>query len=324
MSTLEDVARRAGVSKSTVSRALSRPNLVNEATLKRVQLSAQALDYLTSRPARRPKLGALAIIAPGLQLPFFATILSAAQAEAAARHFPLLIGDSQLEGDPATERELAQAFATRADGIVLSSTRLPDEEIADLAKRVPVVVINREVEGVPSILLTPERGVAEAAAHLHQLGHRNILHMTASMARLSMRLRAEALANAAAELGLEVTQIGPFAPRFEAGVDAAELVISSGCTAVIAVNDLVALGLMVRASELGVKIGQDLSVIGFDNIWMHRLVNPGLTTVASLTDRAGRMAVRTLLDRIDGREVPPVTLLPSSLLVRSSTGTVPK
>lgn len=318
MPTLEEVARHAGVSKSTVSRAFGRPDLVNQATLKRIRDAAEVLSYIGPRQTRNVRHGVLAAIVPGIGLPFFSSLLDAAQAEATANQLPLLIGDAKEEGGP--ERDLLEAFSTRVDGIVLASSRLSDEEIRAHAEVCPIVVVNRQVDGVPGVLVTSQEGMEDAVTHLYELGHRDILYMRGAPARLASRVRSEAFEHSASQLGIRVTEIGPFAPRFEAGFNAAEMVIGSGATAVIAWNDLVALGLMVRATELGVRIGQDLSVVGFDDIWLHTLVAPALTTVAAPVGRAGAMAVRTLLDRIAGRDVPPVTLLPSSLVVRSSTG----
>jgi DNA-binding LacI/PurR family transcriptional regulator len=321
MATIDEVASRAAVSKSTVSRAFSRPGAVNAATRARVLEAAGQIGYQPRNVApvvARPRTGNIGVVLPEVGHPYFQPLLQAVQHEAVTHQSPLFVGAG--ENDPQTEAEVARALARHVDGLLLVSSRMEDSDILSIAAEIPLVVVNREIPGISGVVLASGEGMRQAVEHLVALGHRRIAYLAGPPRFMASVERVEALHAAVAELNVEVTELGPFQPSFAAGQRATDLVVSTGCTAVIAFNDLLALGLMARAAELDITVGRDLSVIGFDGLWLAATSVPPLTTVAAPTAEAGTFAARELFKAIAGRSEESHRRLPADLVVRSSTG----
>jgi len=158
--------------------------------------------------------------------------------------------------------------------------------------------------------------------HLAALGHIRIAFVSGPRHSWSNQQRRSGLRAAARTHSCEVLTIGPVAPQFDSGLEAAERVLSTGATAVLAYNDLVAVGILSRLAELKITVPGGLSVIGFDDIPLAAMVTPPLTTVAAPTVLAGQTAVQALLDRLEHRRQPltgEVRTLPATLVVRGST-----
>jgi DNA-binding LacI/PurR family transcriptional regulator len=158
--------------------------------------------------------------------------------------------------------------------------------------------------------------------YLASLGHTRAAFVSGPRHSWSNQQRHKGLRAAIRAYGIEVDTIGPVAPQFESGLTAAEQVIEAGVTAVLAYNDLVAVGILSRLAQLGVKVPDELSVVGFDDIPLAAMVTPPLTTVALPTTLAGQAAVDLLLDRLqDGGQstAPDVRKLPARLVIRGST-----
>ena len=280
MTTIADVAVRAGVSKATASRAFSRPESVRPTTRERVLGVARELGYTPSRVARSLSTGRsshVGLVVPDISNPFFPPMIKAVQAEAGRREHALFVADT----DEHTEDEvgLVRSMAAQVDGLVLASPRMSDLELLDVLARVPVVLINRVVPGVPAVLVSSDHGVTQAVEHLQALGHRSVVYLSGPTESASEAERRAALLRSAERVGLEVLPLGPFDPRFSAGVRAADLVLATGAQAVLAYNDLIALGLMQQLAARGLTVGVDVSVIGFDDIWLAPVLTPALTRV---------------------------------------------
>jgi DNA-binding LacI/PurR family transcriptional regulator len=321
MATIDEVASQAAVSKSTVSRAFSRPAAVNAATRARVLKVASQVGYqprnVVPGPTRR-RTGNVGVVVPEVGHPYIQPLLKAVQHEAVTHQSPLFMAAG--ENDPDTEAEVARAMAAHVDGLLLVSSRMEEADIAAIAAEIPLVVVNREIPGISGIMLASGEGMGQAVEHLVALGHRRIAYLAGPPRFLASVERVEALRAAVAQLNVEVIELGPFQPSFAAGQRATDLVISTGSTAVIAFNDLLALGLMSRAAELDITVGRDLSVIGFDGLWLAAASAPPLTTVAAPIGEAGTFAARELFKAIAGRSTEFHRRLPSDLVVRSSTG----
>jgi DNA-binding LacI/PurR family transcriptional regulator len=321
MATIDEVAAQADVSKSTVSRAFGRPGTVNAATRARVLEVAGQIGYqprTVASVAARRRTGNIGVIVPDVGHPYFQPLLKAVQHEAVTQQSPLFMGAG--ENDPQTEAEIARAMARHVDGLLLVSSRMDESDIIALAGEIPVVVVNREIAGISGVVLASGEGMVQAVEHLVALGHRRIAYLAGPPRFLSSVERLDALRAAVKQHKVEVVELGPFQPSFESGLRATDLVISTGCTAVIAFNDLTALGLMARAAELGVAVGRDLSVIGFDGLWLAAASNPPLTTVAAPVSEAGTFAARELFKALAGQAAECHRKLPADLIVRSSTG----
>ncbi|MBQ0895736.1 LacI family DNA-binding transcriptional regulator [Micromonospora sp. U56] len=321
--TIREVAREAGVSPSTVSRALSMPGLVNPVTRERVLRAAQRLGYEPNRAARgliTGRTGNLGLIVPDLANPFFPSLVKGVQARAREADYAVFLADT--DEDPAAESHLVRVLAKQVDGLILCSPRAREEDILALAGTTTLVMVNRRFGKVPSVVFDNSDGIRQAVAHLQALGHRRVAWVGGPRTSWSNRERVRALRSATAAAGMELLVVGQFPPQFEGGIAAADLIIASGVTSVVAYNDVMALGLLGRLRDRGVHVPQDFSVIGIDDIQMSGMSSPTLTTVSLTKEQAGRAAVDlllSLLEQPDGvRNVRRE--LPTQLRVRGSTG----
>ncbi len=322
---IRDVAREANVSPATVSRAFAEPGLVREETLVRVLAVAEELRYRPSRAARSlttGRTGNIGVVVPDLGNPFFPAVLKGAQARAREANYSVFLADS--EENPRLEMELVREMARQVDGVVICSSRLSEPQLQQLRRDTTLVLLNRRVAGTSGVLLDSARGMRQAVEHLAALGHRRIGFLAGPVHSWSNRERRRGLRAGARSHGLDAIELGSFAPTFEAGQHAADLVLARDLTAVIAYNDLMALGVLSRLADRGVVVPDEVSVVGFDNIPMAGMANPHLTTVALPLEPSGRVAIELLLEQLahPGASVHE-EMLGAQLIVRASTGPVP-
>lgn len=321
--TIKDVARAAGVSASTASRALASPELVRPATRDRVQRAADELGYQPNRAARGLITGRtsnLGLIVPDLGNPFFPGVVKGMQARARESDYAVFLADT--DEDPSVESDLVRALSKQVDGIVLCSPRMSEDELRSVVGQTPLVLLARRVGRIPSMSIDNVGGMRQAVAHLTALGHRRIAYVAGPRSSYSNRERLRGLRAVTADAEVELVEIGNFIPQFEGGVAAADLVLASGATAVIGYNDMVALGLLSRCSGRGVDVPGGLSVIGCDDISLAGMCNPPLTTVALPKQQLGRAGVDLLLQVMD--DPAPTSShrreMATHLMVRASTG----
>ncbi|TDD87509.1 LacI family transcriptional regulator [Actinomadura darangshiensis] len=310
--TIRDVAHACGVHVSTVSRTFSAPHMVNAETRTRVLATAEELGYRPNRAARSlttGRTGNLGLIVADLANPFFPPLIKAAQAAARGQDYHLFVADT--DEDPVEEQDLVLAFSKQVDGIVLCSPRLSNKALEKLAESIPFVLVNRRLRGVPTVVMDVAHGARTAMGHLAGLGHRRVALVSGPSGSWTSGEMRQAVTNTP---GLETHVIGPNAPTEEGGVGAAGQVAAAGVTGVLAYNDLVAIGLIEGLEELGVRVPDDVSVIGIDDSVTGRLHRPKLTTVAMPTADAGRMAVDLLI-----KSMSAATVLETHLVVREST-----
>ncbi len=323
--TIRDVARRAQVSVATVSRALSSPHQVNRLTRERVLAVAAELGYRPSPAARSlitGKTGNIGIVVPDLGNPFFTDVLKSVQARARQTGYGVLVGDS--DEDPGTEEELVQTMAKQVDGVLLCSPGIKDAQISQLATVTSLALLNRRVRGIRATLMDSAGGMRHVVEHLAALGHRRCAYLNGPRSSWSNRERRRGLRTAARQHGVEIVELGPFAPRHDGGVRAADLAVAADVTAVIAYNDIMALGVLSRLRDRGIDVPGDLSVTGFDDLVYAALCAPPLTTVAMPLEAAGRAAVDQLLSQFaEGGAAVTQLELPTRLIVRSTTTTPP-
>lgn len=324
--TIRDVARAAGVSQATVSRALSMPELVRPATRVRVEAAARELGYRPNRAARgliTGRTGNLGLIVPDLSNPFFAAVVKGVQAAARAADHSVFIADTDEE--PGVEADLLRALAKQVDGLILCSPRAPDDELASVGTDTTVVLMNRESGERPSVTVDNADGMRQALEHLAALGHRRVAFVAGPRTSWSNAQREEGLRRTAEAGGIDLVHLGHFPPQFEGGVAAADLAVASGATAVIGYNDLVALGLLSRFGVRGIPVPDTMSVLGCDDIAMSAMSHPALTTVSVPKRAAGRATVGLLLSLLDaGPEAGSMhRQLPTQLIVRGTTGVAP-
>jgi LacI family repressor for deo operon, udp, cdd, tsx, nupC, and nupG len=224
------------------------------------------------------------------------------------------------------EASTVEQLRKSADGIIIAASRLSDDALLGAAAKTPLVTVNRDVPGVPAVLIDTPSATSQALDHLVSLGHTRIAYMAGPVSSLSSSRRWTALSEAAAERGAEVLRLGPFAPTTQSGAAAADAAVHNGVTACIAFNDLIAIGMLQRLRERGIRVPQDMSIVGCDDIFGADFCNPSLTTMASPIEQAGRVAVSMLLAQLSPLDVGGTrnrSMIPTHLPVRGSTGPAP-
>jgi DNA-binding LacI/PurR family transcriptional regulator len=322
--TIHDVAAAAGASISTVSRSFHMPELVRPQTRERVLEIAAGLGYVPNRAARgliTGRTGNIGLIVPDIANPFFPALVKAAQARARAKDYAVFLADTSE--DPEVEAQLIRAMAKQVDGVIASSSRMTEAKLREAAALTSLVLVNRRLSGVPAVSMDMAGGIRQAVEHLHALGHRRCVYLAGPRPSWSNRQRQKALKAIAERLAIEVTVLGPFDPGYEAGLRAADQALAEGPTAIVAYNDLIALGVMARLADRGVGVPADVSVVGFDDIQMAAMASPPLTTVWAPTAAAGETAVDLLLGPGAGNG-SQFRELRTELRVRSSTGPPPE
>jgi LacI family transcriptional regulator len=318
--TIHDVARRAQVSPSTVSRALSASHLVRVSTRDRVLAAAKELGYQPNPAARSlitGRTGNIGIIVPDLNNPFYTGVLRGVQSRARQSGYAVFFADG--EEDPVAEESLVRTMARQVDGIVMCAPFASDTQLRALAGVTSLALLNRRLRDVPAVLMDSASGMRQVVDHLAALGHRRCAYLNGPNNAWSNRERRRGLRTAAARAKLDVIEFGPFEPKFEGGVQAADLALADGVTAIIAYNDLMALGVLSRLADRGVAVPHEMSVVGFDNLLYTAVCAPPLTTVAMPMEAGGRVAVDLLLAGAhDG--AGPYRELSTNLIVRATTG----
>ncbi|QNI37356.1 LacI family DNA-binding transcriptional regulator [Edaphobacter albus] len=319
--TISDVAKVAGVSTSTVSRAFSRPEMLREDTVAQVRSVATQLGYLPNPMARAlstGRQGNIAIIVPDIANPFFPPLLRAAQATADAAGFSVFLGDSYE--DPARELRLVNKLVMQVEGFILASSRLQNKRILELAQRQPVVLINRDTAGLPRVLIDPVVGIDAAVAHLASLGHKGLVYVSGPAASWSDQQRHLAVDQASARHKIRIRSVHARHPSFEAGKEITDSILKLNVTAAITFDDFVAHGVLAGLAERGVTVPQDFSVIGCDDV-LGASTYPALTSVSARCDEAGRMAADLLLGVFQTRKLGDVRcVLDTWLVIRGTTG----
>ncbi|MFF1894304.1 LacI family DNA-binding transcriptional regulator [Streptomyces sp. NPDC058206] len=320
--TIRDVAQAAGVHVSTVSRAFSASHLVKRETRERVLAIAAELGYQPNETARALTTGRtrnLGLIVSDIANPFFPPLIKAAQAYARVRGYQVFVADT--DEDAAVEEELIQTLARQVDGVILVSPRLANDVIGRLGGELHFVLVNRSVAGLSAVLMDVANGAALAVDHLAGLGHEHLALVCGPRGSWTSAQMRRAAGKAAADQGVRLDVLGPNPPTEHGGIAATPAVLGTGATAVIAYNDLVAIGLIEGLDDRSVRVPRDISVIGVDDTVAGRLNRPRLTTVAMPTAAAGRTAVDLLIQALEtsGEPATAQTMLATSLVVRDST-----
>jgi DNA-binding LacI/PurR family transcriptional regulator len=324
--TITDIAALTGVATSTVSRALNNPGRVSAGTRERIQAAARELGYVPNIQARAltsGRTGTIALLVSDVTNPFYFGIIRGTQQELKAAGYAQLLIDT--ENSPELEVDMLHRMRRSLDGAILAASRLSDRALAELATTVPLVTINRNVKGVPTVVIDTPAGISQAAEHLISLGHRRLAYVAGPANSWPNAARWQAMRSVAKRRGLQVTRVGPFPRGLPSGAPAADAVLNTGATACVVFNDLIAIGMLTRLRERGVRVPGGLSVVGCDDIFGADFCHPPLTTVTAPIERAGRVAVSMLLSRLDSRVAPPArraVLLPTHLTIRESTGPV--
>jgi LacI family transcriptional regulator len=325
VTTLYDVAQQLGISKATVSRAFSRPEAVREETRELILDTARKLGYVPSRTARSlatGRHGQIGLFVPDIANPVHPLTVKAAQAIARRHEMTVLLADRDAESS--SDRQAVAALGRQADGMILFQPHMTDDELRQIAARIPIVLVNRIVEGIPALVASAREAMGEVAVHLAELGHRKVAYIGVDQDTLSARERHDGLVEALENQNLDLMELPCRPPQLAGGQAAVEDLMKSSATAVVCFNDLIALGLVGVLHAIDPVRAAATSVIGYDDIWAVQVIQPPLTTVhLPVTDITGR-AMDLLLAMIAGEDVPTDPIrVPCHLVVRGSTKPTP-
>jgi LacI family transcriptional regulator, repressor for deo operon, udp, cdd, tsx, nupC, and nupG len=332
-SRLRDVAERAGVSIRTVSNVVNGYAPVADDTRRRVEEAVAALRYqpnLLARNLKRGRSGILALVVPELDVPYFAELARAVIAQARLHGYTVVV--DQTDGEPERERELIMANARGAlfDGVILSPMSLSQGELAERDSLMPLVLLGERsvTGGFDHVAIDNVTAAREATAHLFDLGHERVAAIgdqpyetgdTAQLRTAGFRLAHEQAGKSVDESLI----VGCTRFHRQDGADAMAtlLALPEPPTAVFCYNDLLALGAMRALLSRGLRVPEDVAVIGFDNIEDGRFATPSLSTVAPAKQQIAELAVDRLVARLgaDADEPPSELWAEHRIEAREST-----
>ena len=315
-----EVARAAKVSQSTVSLVLSgrAEGRVSAATQDRVRRIARELGYRPHAAARSLRLGRsglVLLVVSKVQNPFCAKVLDGAEQAAYENECSVVLGSNR-------HRTMITGAAGAVDGVMVCAKSPPD--LGEELRRLPTVVLDSTARrGMPTVRLDVGDGMATAARRLIQFGHRRIGYLRALQRTSTFKSRWSAFRRSTAEL--ETTVVSADVTIAAAEAASHRLLTASGPrpTAIICDDDVQAAGVYRTALRLGVRIPEDLSVIGFGDTEVSRALYPALTTVELSGEELGRAGLVMLLDMLGGRQRTRRTVLPAKLTERESVGPPP-
>jgi LacI family repressor for deo operon, udp, cdd, tsx, nupC, and nupG len=328
---IKDIAERAGVSVATVSRALSGSSLVTDETRKRIHELARELNYrpnVSARNLRTRRSMSVLLVVRDVGNPFYLEILKGVEATARAAGYAVLMGNT--ENDPDREVEYFNMLRDgHADGMILMTGKLPEPQPGESAavSHLPIVVALEMIEtaGFPHVQIDNSAAAREAVEHLIALGHRRIAHVAGPLPEVMAMHRRDGYRAAMAAAGLPIPEgyevRGDYLLESGEACVAELFALPEPPTAIFAANDEMAYGAIHALRRLGCDVPGDVSVVGFDDLYLSKAFYPPLTTVSQPRADIGRTAMSQLLNVLSDGDVAaePAIVLPTTLNIRGST-----
>lgn len=319
---MREVAEAAGVSVATVSRVINRSRTVNAEAERAVEQAVEELGYRPNHLAsalRRQRTRSVAMVVPHIANPYFPRVVQAVERALAADDHQLLLADSH--DDPRVERERVHALLDRrVDGLVLVPSHEHDSRDLLAEIDVPYVLLDRMVSDVvcDCVVSDDEGGIRAAVQHVRARGRTRLAYVGATPDTSTARTRLETFRREAG--GDAPALLGDF--TLDWGREAARRLLATGLPdAVVASNDLAAIGVALELRAAGVALPGQVAITGYDDIGFAEVSYPALTTIRQPADELGEAAVALLLERIRGHDGPARTVrLSPQLVVRDSTG----
>ncbi|MCY1316589.1 LacI family DNA-binding transcriptional regulator [Sinorhizobium sp. NFACC03] len=328
---IKDIAERAGVSVATVSRALSGSSLVTDETRKRIHELARELNYrpnVSARNLRTRRSMSVLLVVRDVGNPFYLEILKGVEATARAAGYAVLMGNT--ENDPDREVEYFNMLRDgHADGMILMTGKLPEPQPGESAavSHLPIVVALEMIEtaGFPHVQIDNSAAARSAVEHLIALGHRRIAHIAGPLPEVMAMHRRDGYRAAMAAAGLPIPEgyevRGDYLLESGEACATALFDLAEPPSAIFVANDEMAYGAIHALRRLGLDVPGDVSVVGFDDLYLSKAFYPPLTTVSQPRADIGRTAMSLLLDILSGDDVAaaPAVVLPTALNIRGST-----
>ena len=333
-STIEDVARACGVSVSTVSRVINRSTPVSTELNLRVRKAIQELGFTPRQWKERTITKTVMLVVPDILNPFYSEIIHGAQEEADKQGLSMVV--MYIGEDPDLQREhLSLLSQWMFDGLIVTGTWLPSKFLEKLHEdyQMPIVISrSKETEVFPCVIPDTETAIYQATKYLLSLNHKRIAFLSGPLEWHSSKVRLESVQRALAEAGLILPPelhrhcLPTVEGGFQSGRNLAALSPETRPTAVLAFNDLVALGLLRAIHSVGLQVPGDLSVIGADDLSLAAYTIPALTTISQPTYRLGQVSMQKMADLLRGNMAlaHEVTLLECPLILRESTASCPQ
>lgn len=331
MPNIKDIAKKAGVSVATVSRALARPDIVKKETLEKVNKAIRAVDYTPNALAsslRRQRSDTVIVVVPDIHNPFYSGIVQGIENVAHERGFRILLGETKDE-QSRLDRYADMLMGKQADGLILIGSLMPSNfDEAEPMKGQPIVLACEYSGGLklPSVRVDNVQAAVEAVGYLAALGHVRIGTITGPMDNRLGRDRLEGYRLGMERAGLPVHEelIVSGAFTLDSGTEAMQrmLTLRDRPSAVFCANDEMAIGAIRALNEASLWVPADCSIIGFDDIRFAEYASPPLTTIAQPNIAIGEAAMRLMLDQLNARSTPDEVVLPHKLIVRRSTASI--
>lgn len=323
--TIYSIAQDLKVHPSTVSRAFSRPDLVRDDVRDRILAWARVVDYQPNRAARSlvtGRTGMVGLVTPDIENPFFPPLIRVLQKAAAEHELGVILLDTELHAD--RELDLLARLHHQVDGFVIASPMSSTAKIAEAVNGRPTVLLNRGTATFSSAVIDNTTALREAADLLTRLGHRRIALLRGPVTSWASQRRADAVHRWAAAARADLVDLGAFDAAYAGGLAATVRLAGTGVTAALAFDDLMACGVVAGLAEQGVRVPDDFSLVGCDDVLLSRVLTPALTTLAAPIDELGCAAIDLLTEQITDKTAKPRSeRLFGRLVVRGSTGPAP-
>jgi len=326
---IKDVAHEAGVSTATVSHVINETKFVTDETRQKVRKAIEKLNFYPNAAARMLASGRsnlIGLLVSDISNPFFPEIIKSVETAAFERGYNIVLFNTDYDAARAADY-VRRLIELKVAGVALMTAELDPNLIEELKnKHVRVVFKDLGMVGerMSNIVLDYAGGIREAVGYLASLGHKHIAHVAGSRLIRSGKIRQDAFVAAMREFlpGADDSLIFEGDFRFDGGLAAAAEVLRLAelPTAIVAANDMMALGAMAQFKSAGLKIPRDISIVGFDDIAFAALSDPPLTTINSPRAEIGRQAIEALMKSIENPGNPGAEIqIPMRLIKRSST-----
>lgn len=322
-----DVARLANVSTATVSRVISKSPTVKKETANKVLEAINQLNYqpnMLARQLRRSETNTILVVVPDISNPFFSNILRGIESVATENGYQVILADT--ENSVEKENSLFTILRhKRADGIILLTARSNHKILEEIANDFPTVLACEYIEGssIPTVSIDNISSARKATEYLISLNHQRIGHISGPLNVVIGRDRLRGYKQAMSQYGLEIdsllVQEGDFS--YESGFNLMRkfLSLENPPTAIFVANDEMAIGAIKAVKSRGLRVPEDFSIIGFDNIKYSSIIEPSLTTISQPTFDMGNKAMELLLNLINGSSLEKEQyMLSDQLIIRES------